>query len=97
MTDQERKQRRIERKQRNQERKQRLAQSRLDSAKRNVELALALARPALQPDLFPGVSARIEKLFGKSTPKKYVSRKNDLVELHFAIAIRQLLRYYKVS
>tara|TARA_Y100000310_G_C20588536_1_gene766707 strand:+ start:467 stop:760 length:294 start_codon:yes stop_codon:yes gene_type:complete len=97
MTEQERKQRRTERKQRNQERKQRLAQSKLDSAKRNVELALALARPALLPDMFPGVSAKLENLFGKPTPKKYRSSKNDGVELHFAIAIRQLLSCYKIS
>jgi len=97
MTEQERKQRRTERKQRNQQRKQRLYQDKLDGARRNVQLALRLSKPAELPDLFPNVSASIEKVFGKSTPKKYRSRKNDGVELHFAIAIRQLLSYYKVS
>jgi hypothetical protein len=97
MTEQERKQRRTERKQRNQERKERLAQSKLDGAKRNVELALRLSKPSVLPDMFPDVSASIAKVFGKPTPQKYRSRKNDGVELHFAIAIRQLLSYYKIS
>ena len=63
----------------------------ISMAQSHCRQAVKLSKPALLPDMFPGVTSSIEKLFGPSKPKVYKSSKGDLVEWQFAIGIRILI------
>ena len=60
-------------------------------AQSHCRQAVKLSKPALLPDMFPGVTREIEKLFGPAKPKIYKSSKGDSVEWQCAISIRILI------